>query len=65
MKIPWKKCPSVTPGGKPFFWCYVSGYVRHTICWDRVEKRWALNLAGKHMGYFDTDREAQIRAENL
>jgi len=36
----WKKCPSVTPGGKPFF--YHNAAKKLWVVWDRVRLEWSL-----------------------
>lgn len=36
----WRRCPSVTHGGKPFF--YYHGVHRLWIMWDRAKQEWAV-----------------------
>lgn len=67
----WKACPSVTPGGKPFF--YVAkvdeydpeNWGFHRVVWDRRVQAYAATTDQKYgdrpklHGYFSTVREAQ------
>ena len=36
----WIKCPSVTSGGKPYFWFRYFGNKRQWYTWDRQDRRW-------------------------
>jgi hypothetical protein len=36
----WKKCPSVTPGGKPFFYHNAAKKLR--VVWDRRTESWGI-----------------------
>lgn len=42
--VAWQKCPSVSPGGKPYFWVYRftcdGKNVKHTIVWNRLQNSW-------------------------
>jgi hypothetical protein len=40
LKTEWRKCLSVTYGGKPFF--YYHGGFRWWIMWDRLAREWAV-----------------------
>ena len=35
----WKKCASVTSGGKPHFW-FKNGAARQWIVWNRALRQW-------------------------
>ena len=36
----WRKCPSVTAGGKPFFWYRRIGDRSEWYLWNRVTHTW-------------------------
>lgn len=41
----WLKCPSITPGGKPWFWTRVnSNGAREWVVWDRLRERFNLEI---------------------
>lgn len=42
MKVEWKKCPSVTHGGKPFFWVTTNVKQKFWVVWDRFAQEWAV-----------------------
>lgn len=65
----WKKCPSVTPGGKPFF--YHNAELRLSAVWSRYGKAWIvasqtlapIEVDGKH--YWKTPTAAMKAAERI
>ncbi len=68
MNLYWDKLPSVTYGGKPYFFNTVTNnYLeRRTVVWDRQEKAWAVkgpqtleHYHGKIYGYFPTAQAAR------
>ncbi len=40
----WNRCPSVTTGGKPFFWCRRVATGMQHVCWHRGYRAWYLFL---------------------
>jgi len=38
----WEKMPSVTTGGKPYFWTAVARGIRFWVIWNRGRRRWEL-----------------------
>ena len=66
----WKKCASVTPGGKPYFYIRKvpeygpENWGYHRIVWDRQVLAYALTMDQKHgdrptlIGYYSTPKEA-------
>jgi hypothetical protein len=65
MKTIWEKMPSVTTGGKPYFWVHrAENGCFWTVVWNRIAERWVLETStGSILGYFDTDKEAKKAAE--
>jgi hypothetical protein len=51
MKIQWTKIPSVTTGGKPYF--YRGDAIGSSIVWNRADKKYHATLWGKFLGWFD------------
>jgi hypothetical protein len=71
MYMEWKKVPSVTTGGKPYFWYLdLSGFpsdvlaavgldYKASVAWNRRAKKWEVNTGGnfeKSLGLFDSDK---------
>lgn len=59
---PWRKCPSVTAGGKPYFYIAASAPgVFWRIVWDRFVRAYALthDAHDSTFGYYSTPRQAQ------
>ena len=61
----WQKCPSVTTGGKSYFWTAIQdlglfgGLVRWWIMWDRSTKQYLLyNNRNGEKAWFDRPRDA-------
>jgi len=69
--VEWKKVPSVTTGGRPYFWFLdLSGFPRDvlaavglsykvSVAWNRRERKWEVNTGGnfeKSLGLFGSDR---------
>lgn len=61
MKIQWRKIPSVTPGGKPYF--YRGDAIGSSIVWNRYTRTYHGTLWGKEMGQFQTVLEAKKRIQ--
>jgi hypothetical protein len=67
----WEKFPSVTTGGKPFFWVGRRITPRCTrkiavVCWDRLHEKWyAEDGDEKRLGLFFTVGLAKARVEDL
>ncbi len=40
--LSWKKCPSVTYGGKPYFHIAFCQGTKWTVVWDRFEESWTV-----------------------
>jgi len=40
MKVEWEKLPSVSMGGKPYFWATTSLKEKHFVVWNRVFKQY-------------------------
>ncbi len=67
-KIQWDKVPSVTYGGKPYFYNTVTTdyYARRTVIWDRQEEAWVVkgpqtreHYSGKVYSLFDSAAKAK------
>lgn len=43
-QLEWKRNPSVTPGGKPYFWTAWGALGRYTALWDRRNQCWSVEL---------------------
>jgi hypothetical protein len=69
-KLVWEKFPSVTTGGKPFFWVgrkITTRYARKvaTVFWSRVEQQWAAEDGDeKRLGLFFTADLAKACVED-
>lgn len=69
--VKWDKVPSVTGGGKPYFWNTAGRYEdRRTVVWDRFCKCWVVkgpqtleHKYGKAYMTFDSDKEARAYVE--
>ncbi len=61
----WYTCPSVTEGGKDYFYVSLKGLDKTTVAWDRVEEQWELSFNDNHVAYFKTIRLAKKQAETL
>lgn len=63
----WKKCPSVTPGGKPFF--YHNAARKLWVTWGRVEAKWVIQhrsgIELSIVGAFGTPTAAMKAAERI
>ncbi len=60
----WKKMPSVTTGGKPYFWLYYLGNKRiASVVWNRKEQSYALETEGIDLGLVDEPKTAKKRIE--
>lgn len=72
--VEWKKVPSVTTGGKPYFYVlFLDNYSRDaqagmgldykvSVCWNRRAGKWEVNTGGnfeKSLGFFGNDRQAR------
>lgn len=57
----WKKCPSVTPGGKPFF--YKKDNL--TVIWDRMAGSWCLENPLMVIDRFTSADEAMERGDSV
>ena len=55
--IQWRKIPSVTPGGKPYF--YHGNAVGSSIVWNRVDKKYHATIFGVQIGLFDSISQAK------
>ena len=43
MTMKWDKFPSVTVGGKEYFYnCWIDGRKRYSVVWNRVKRKWLL-----------------------
>lgn len=62
--LKWEKAPSVTPGGKQFFWVAHTDRGVAKVVWDRVDKKWvASDASGKEVGKFDSAEEGKTALE--
>jgi hypothetical protein len=52
----WRKVPSVTTGGKDYF--YVRNHGQDSIVWRRDVRAYGLTLNGKLVNYYSTVPEA-------
>lgn len=64
----WKKNPSVTTGGKPYFWSAHNDRGRpiYWVVWDRVYKKWVVqDSSQKLIAKFDSDSQGKKYVEYL
>ena len=67
----WDKVPSVTNGGKPYFWnCWIDGRKKYSVVWNRVKEKWFLvayadRQKDRVLGEFDSDKTAMEKAGGL
>ena len=63
----WKKCPSVTPNGKQFF--YYNKAKGLTVVWERIEQKWIIHtpqgFVNVILGHFETHTAAIKAANNM
>lgn len=63
----WKKVPSVTTGGKPYFFVAFhednTGRTKTTVVWDRTKRKWAVEMNEQVIDYFDTAAEGRRFAQ--
>lgn len=62
MSLTWKKCPSVTTGGKPFFWIARPTEIPSpvlSVVWGRFQQKWSAQIDGKQVGLFETPEAAK------
>jgi hypothetical protein len=45
----WIKCPSVTTGGKPFFYYALTEKGRYVVVWNRGTLTWHAESPGSHL----------------
>ena len=63
--LDWRKAPSVTTGGKPYFWVgYAGGQLLYWVVWDRYAQKWAVTDANKTLAYFDSAAAGKKWAES-
>ena len=67
----WRKAPSVTYGGKRWFFVAFTQNGKRTVVWDREESKWAVhtdnegrNRRPEVLGLFDTPEQAKASVEN-
>ncbi len=71
MKVEWKKCPSVTKGGKPFFWVTTNLEEKYWVVWDRFTKTWVVSIRPKtkeedpYKDWFSSPKSAMKYVEKL
>jgi hypothetical protein len=66
-EIEWRKAPSVTTGGKAYFWVTFKTPQggKRWVVWDRVEQQWAVtDEDNKPLGFFKTDKEGKKAVED-
>ena len=49
----WQRAPSVTTGGKAYFWTRVKNNVRYWVVWDRQKRMWAATKESTRGGQVD------------
>ncbi|MEK6879635.1 MAG: hypothetical protein AABY22_08520 [Nanoarchaeota archaeon] len=57
MKIQWRKVPSVTTGGKQYF--YLGNVTGSSVVWNRKDKKYHGTLWGECIGLFNTVLQAK------
>ena len=62
-KITWHKIPSVTTGGKPFF--YRGNAIGSSIVWNRIDLKYHGTLWGKNVGLFDSVTDAKKAIQRI
>jgi hypothetical protein len=60
-KIQWRKIPSVTTGGKPYF--YRGNAIGSSIVWNRGLQAYVCTLWGKEIGQFETVAMAKLMVQ--
>ena len=65
----WAKMPSVRAGGKPYFYTARINGKRFWVVWDRVERKWAVDVealgGGKTLAYTASPETGKKIAEKL
>ena len=60
MTYEWRKLPSVTPGGKAYFWIYYKNSTPRekiaSIVWNRAERAYAVEIKGTKLEWWDQDQ---------
>jgi len=64
-KLNWSKCPSVTPGGKPYFYVAFTNGTKLAVVWDRLHEQWSLTINDTASKLFNTRAAAVKCAEEL
>jgi len=65
-KLSWQKCPSVTPGGKDYFYFISLGLGNsYSVVWDRQKQKWCADKNHKTIALFDSAKEGQKYVEDL
>ncbi len=62
-KITWKPCPSVTTGGKPFFYVAKFNNDNYFVVWNRMLQLWALQRWDVTLKYFKSKEQAKKYCE--
>lgn len=63
--LTWRRVPSVTTGGKAYFFnAYVGADYCGTVVWHRGARQYLAEYAGRPIGWYDTVRagKAAVRA---
>ncbi len=62
----WKKVPSVTTGGKPYFWLYYEGKkIVASVVWNRIRKLYHIDIEEQDMGYLEDLKNAKRNIETI
>lgn len=63
-RLEWKKCPSATTGGKPFFF-YARAGAGYTVAWSRKWEMWEVTKGtlGEHLTYIESEKKGMEFAE--
>ncbi len=68
-KLNWEKCPSVSPGGKPYFWYLVLNIKDNRICfhvvWNRIQEKWVVQKNHEYVTYAESAEKGKKFVEEL
>jgi hypothetical protein len=64
-ELNWQRHPSVTTGGKPFFWyAYLNAERVGTVVWNRGTKSYHVGYRGRHIGEIGTVQAGKLMVHN-
>lgn len=65
MPVVWKRVPSVTYGGKAYFYVALCQNHKYTVVWNRLEESWVLTQDDKYVTNVSSSNEGIKLAERM